>query len=80
MKLRAEISMYPLSDNFIPFIDDVIARLKSHEGITLSTNELSTQIYGDYDKVMHILNQEMKLSFKSDTKMVFVAKFHCPGE
>lgn len=80
MKLRVEISLYPLTENFIPYIDDVIGRLKNQEGITLSTNELSTQIYGEYDRVMSIINQEMKLSFQNNIKMVFVAKYHCPSE
>ena len=80
MKLRVEISLYPLTENFIPYIDDVIGRLKNHQGITVSTNELSTQIYGEYDRVMNIINQEMKWSFQSNIKMVFVAKYHCPTE
>ncbi len=80
MKLRVEISLYHLTENFIPYIDDVIGRLKNQEGITLSNNELSTQIYGEYDRVMNSINQEMKLTFQSNIKLVFVAKYHCPSE
>lgn len=79
MKLKVEISLYPLTENFIPLIDSFITRVNKHEGVTVWTNDLSTQIMGDYDKVMHVINEEMKISFEDKTKMVFVVKFHSPG-
>jgi len=79
MKLRVEISLYPLKEDFLPLIDSFITRLNRHQGITIWTNDLSTQIFGEYDKVMHVLNEEMKTSFEDKTKMVFVVKFHSPG-
>lgn len=79
MKLKVEISLYPLNENFLPPIDAFITRLNRHDGITVWTNDLSTQIVGDYDKVMEVINEEMKTSFEDKTKMVFVVKFHSPG-
>ncbi len=79
MKLRVDISLYPLNENFIPPIDDFISRLNRHEDITVWTNDLSTQIFGDYEKVMQVLNEEMKISFEEKMKMVFVVKYHSPG-
>jgi len=79
MKLRVEVSLYPLKDNFIPSIDDFISRLNRYEGITVWTNDLSTHIIGDYDKVMEVFTKEMKTSFEEKVKMVFITKFHSPG-
>lgn len=78
MKLRVEISLHPLTENFIPPIDDFIHRLNQDKELLVTTNELSTHIYGDYDKVMNLIGEEMKKSFQSGIKMVFVTKFHCP--
>lgn len=75
MKLLAEISLYPLTEDFIPQIDDFIARLNSYEEITVWTNDISTQIVGEYDYVMKIIQDEVKRSFEFDNKMVFVTKF-----
>ncbi len=79
MKLKMEVSLYPLKNDFIPPIDDFISRMNGHEGITVWTNDLSTQIFGDYDRVMEVYNTEMKRSFESNDKMVFVVKFLCTG-
>lgn len=79
MKLRAEISLYPLKDEFIPLIDDFISRLNRHEGVNVWTNDMSTQIFGEYDVIMKIIQEEMKTSFENYSKMIFVAKFHSPS-
>lgn len=79
MKLRMEVSLYPLSNDFLPPIEDFISRINQHEGITVWTNDLSTQIFGDYDRVMEVYNSEMKRSFESKDKMVFIVKFLSPG-
>lgn len=75
MKLLAEISLYPLKEDFIPQIDDFIRRLNSYENVTVWTNDISTQIVGDYDLVMKIIQDEIKRSFENENKMVFVTKF-----
>lgn len=75
MKLLVEISLYPLTQDFIPQIDHFIARLNTYEGITVWTNDISTQIVGDYDYVMKIIQDEVKRSFEFENKMVFVTKF-----
>lgn len=79
MKLRAEISLYPLKDEFIPLIDDFITRINHHKGVNVWTNDMSTQIFGEYDVIMKIIHEEMKTSFENYSKMIFVAKFHSPA-
>lgn len=75
MKLSVEISNYPLNEAYIPPIKDFIERLKANPRLRISCNTMSTQVFGDYDEVMTILNREMKDSFERYGKMIFVCKF-----
>ena len=80
MKLSVEISKYPLSEaDFVTAIKDFIERLNQYEGIKVTTNVMSTQVFGDYDQVMTILTQELKISFEQFGTSVFVCKF-VPGD
>jgi len=74
MKVAVDISLYPLQEDLIPPIQDVIERLKSHDGLYVDTNAMSTQIRGEYDDVMAILTSEFKTSFEQLPKAVFVMK------
>ena len=74
MNVAADISLYPIADEFIPPIDDVIRRLNQHEDIEVTTNPMSTQIRGEFDAVMHALRQEIGTSFEKNDKAVFVIK------
>jgi len=64
MKTSVEISYYPLHDEFIPPIKDFIERLNAHKNITVQTNGMSTQVFGNYFEVMEILTQEIHKSFE----------------
>lgn len=75
MELSVEISKYPLNQDYIPFIKDFIDRLNAHEGLKVITNTMSTQVFGDYDLVMSVLNQEIKKSYETFGKAIFVCKF-----
>lgn len=74
MKVAVDISLYPITNDFIPPIDDVIERLKSHESLEVDTNPMSTQIRGDYDEVMSVIQREIKTTFETSRKAVFVIK------
>ncbi len=74
MRVAVDISLYPLADDFIPPIDDVIRRLNSHESLEVTTNRMSTQVRGEYDEVMAALNREIKTTFESSPKVVFAIK------
>lgn len=74
MKVALDISLYPLTNDFIPPIDDLIQRLISHESLEVITNPMSTQIRGDYDEVMSIINREVRTTFENARKAVFVVK------
>lgn len=74
MKCSVEISMYPLDVNYIEPIIFFIKNLKRHPLISLETNGMSTQIFGDYDNVMTAIQKEMKNSFLLQEKVVFNMK------
>jgi uncharacterized protein YqgV (UPF0045/DUF77 family) len=74
MRVAVDISLYPLTDDFIPPIQDVIERLNSHESIEVVTNPMSTQLRGEYDDVMAAISKEVKTSFEKSPKVVFAIK------
>ena len=75
MELSVEISKYPLADDYIPAIKDFIDRLNAIDGLSVVGNTMSTQIFGDYDLVMDTLKAEMKRSYETYGKAIFVCKF-----
>lgn len=74
MRVAVDVSLYPLTDEFIPPIQDVIQRLNTHESIEVVTNPMSTQLRGEYDDVMAAISQEVKTSFENSPKVVFAIK------
>ncbi len=75
MQLSVEISMYPLKDEYIPTIQAFIDRINGHEGLRVITNTMSTQVFGEYDTVMNMLQDEMCLAFEQHGRAIFVCKF-----
>jgi uncharacterized protein YqgV (UPF0045/DUF77 family) len=74
MRVAVDISLYPIADEFIPPIDDVIERLNTYASLEVSTNAMSTQVRGEYDLVMDALTREIGASFESLPRGVFVIK------
>lgn len=74
MKTSVEISMYPLDAEYGTPILKFIERLRQHENLKVQTNNMSTQIFGEYGYVMAALNQEMKKSFEENETVVMVMK------
>ena len=79
MDVSVEISFYPLNRDYIPPIQDFIDRVNQAEGLTVKTNVMSTQVYGNYKKVMSCLTAQMKETFEKYGKNVFVMKVF-PGD
>ena len=75
MKLSAEISMYPLADEYLAPIDAFIDRLRAASSVEVKTNSMSTQLFDDYEDVMALLGAAMKYSFERYGKVIFVSKF-----
>ncbi len=64
MKISVELTLTPLQDNYEPAIIDFIKRLRN-SGLTVMENPLSTQVYGDYDEVINLLQKEMKTALEA---------------
>lgn len=74
MLVAVDISLYPLTEEFLEPIQDVIARLKRHRNVQVITNPMSTQIRGEFDDVMDVLRAEIKISFENLPKAVFAIR------
>jgi uncharacterized protein YqgV (UPF0045/DUF77 family) len=75
MKISLEISLYPLTEDFLTVIKDIVDRLNANEQVICITNTMSTQVFGEFDNVMSLLNDTVKYSFETYGEQVFVAKF-----
>ncbi len=74
MQVAVDISLYPLDENFIPPIRDIIERLAAHEEIDVERNRMSTQLRGEFDVVMPILSREIRRTFEDVPKAVFAIR------
>lgn len=70
MRVAVDLSLYPLDPDFVPPIKDLIARLNRHAGFDITTNAMSTQIFGEYDEVMRALHAEIGTTFEQLPKAV----------
>lgn len=75
MQLSIEMSLYPLSDEYIPIIKEFIERLDNHSELTVYTNTMSTQIFGDFDVLMTFFQAELKKTYEKIPSQVLVCKF-----
>ena len=74
MKIAVDISLYPLDKDFIPPIKNFIHRLNNYNSIEVITNNMSTQIIGEYEVIMSILNNEIRDTFEGLPKAIFAVK------
>ena len=75
MKASVDISLYPLADEYIPAIKEFIERVQEYPEVAVVRNDLSTQLYGDYELIMDLLKVEVRLSWEKYGKSIFVIKF-----
>ena len=74
MKLTAELSLYPLQDDYIPVIDAFIAAANARPGLTVVTNAMSTQVCGACEEVFDLIQAALKESVARYGKQVLVCK------
>jgi len=74
MHVAVELSLYPLTGEFIPPILDFIERLRRHPDLDVVTNSMSTQVSGDYERVFDALRAEIRASLSESHRAVFVMK------
>lgn len=75
MKISLEVSMYPLDQNYIPPISNFIDHLNTFKALTVKTNTMSTQVFGEFDDLMSAFQTALKKSFIDTDKVVVVTKF-----
>jgi len=70
MNVSVEITLMPLNDNYKELIKSFIISIRNN-GLKILENPLSTQIYGDYDKIMNLLNNRIKeIFYKNNSIMI----------
>ncbi|WP_166258430.1 YkoF family thiamine/hydroxymethylpyrimidine-binding protein [Marinobacter salicampi] len=74
MFISAQLSCYPLADDFKPPIKAIIKRLED-SGLEVYPNRMSTQMFGEFDEVMKVLSETMRWSFEQYGKVVFTVNF-----
>lgn len=63
MEISVELTLSPLQDNYEEQIINFIRKLRE-TSLTVIENPLSTQVYGEYDEVMNVLQKEIKNTFQ----------------
>jgi len=78
MDIGVEISLYPLTADYIPTIKDFIERLNAHGKLRVVTNSLSTQVFGPHEEVFDLLKAQFGKTFHDrgleGGKAVFILK------
>ncbi|MFZ1624518.1 MAG: YkoF family thiamine/hydroxymethylpyrimidine-binding protein [Gammaproteobacteria bacterium] len=75
MRITVELSLYPLQADFIGPISDFIRELRLEPGIEMVTNQLSTQLRGEFSAVMGAVNRCTQAAMERVHPIVLVAKF-----
>ena len=78
MKMTAEISMYPMREDFIPPIKAVIAKLNTFAKVQVDTFATATTLMGEFDSVMEAIKETVAWSYEEYGTCVFVTKL-IPG-
>ena len=75
MNITAEMSLYPLREGPVPEIIDFIRTLRAQEGIEIVSNQLSTQLRGDFEAVTGAINRCMHRAMEAPNTVVLVVKY-----
>tara|TARA_B100000989_G_scaffold68288_1_gene47492 strand:+ start:1237 stop:1497 length:261 start_codon:yes stop_codon:yes gene_type:complete len=73
VKISIELTLTPLKSSYIPPIKNFIRRLRDTK-FTVIENPMSTQIYGDYDKIMSSLVPLIKSTFTEEDAVMLNLK------
>lgn len=74
MKISVEISMYPLTSDYEAPILAFIDELKKESSLLIRTNGMSTQVFGEFDILMPLLQDAYKKTISEQKKVIFVQK------
>ncbi len=75
MKLTAELSLYPLQEQYIAPIEAFIGDLRERDDVQVVSNAMSTQLCGDCEAVFALVSAALQASYARYGKQVLVCKF-----
>ncbi|MBT8059387.1 MAG: hypothetical protein KJO33_07315 [Gammaproteobacteria bacterium] len=75
MNIVADLSCYPLKDGPVPDIITFIEDLGKQPGIEIVTNQLSTQLRGDFEAVTGAVTRCMERVMQMPNTVVLVVKY-----
>jgi len=76
MKIVADLSLYPLNDGPVPEIIQFIKGIRQQPEIEIVTNQISTQLRGDFEAVTGAINHCMREVMEdSSNTVVLVVKY-----
>ena len=73
MNITAELSLYPLTGDYVPTIQAYIDELNTIDGLEVRTHALSTEVFGEYTLVMQTIQALTYTVFCADPAAVLVA-------
>ncbi len=78
MDIAVDISLYPLTEGFAPPIHDFIDRLAARGDLKVVAGSLSTQVFGEYERIFEALRDELRATLEArqseSGKAAFVIK------
>jgi uncharacterized protein YqgV (UPF0045/DUF77 family) len=75
MNIVADLSLYPLKDGPIPEIIGFIQEMREQGGIEIVTNQMSTQLRGEFDAVTGAINHCMRKAMAAPNTVVLIVKY-----
>lgn len=75
MRITAELSLFPLRDEYIPAVQSFIHVIRGMPGIEIRVNQMSTQLTGELGDVCRAVETALRRSFESGGSQALVAKF-----
>ncbi|MGQ9425158.1 YkoF family thiamine/hydroxymethylpyrimidine-binding protein [Gilvimarinus sp. F26214L] len=78
MQMSAELSFYPLKDDYLDVIRATVKKLNSYPDVKVRTFPTATILVGDFERVMEVIKDVVAWSYSEYGKGVFVAKL-LPG-
>jgi|TARA_B100000768_G_scaffold144923_1_gene137590 uncharacterized protein YqgV (UPF0045/DUF77 family) len=73
MKISVELTLTPLQDDYESIIKDFIKSLRN-SNLKIIETPLSTQVYGDYEKVMNSINDQIYKTFLNSESIIMNMK------
>ncbi|NBB89015.1 MAG: hypothetical protein GVX96_04450 [Bacteroidetes bacterium] len=74
MQATLEMSMYPLDAQYKDQIRNFIGKVRSFSEVKVCVNGISTQIFGEFDDLIAIIQSPVKEELEREMGVVFVMK------